>query len=967
MSMPYEDEGKPEVIVEPEASSPFPELDPAEGWSIISLVPFHGVEPPASLSDADAEGIWSAVSAPWHPSLLAKQIGLPRVESEETPTSPGPREVRVVVLGRTQQLPSGYRTQVEDVGATLIEASPERERVVASLIEKVIGTSEQVLPVDPEAALLALDFLALGTTYCWLRDLTTAMGHADSLNHDALAREVRHGAMAWVQNDLNTAKNRLRAAFEQLTEARERFYPVDSYLVDLCLLDPAMPKGVLNEPLEAKAPITFLAPARAIEAQSERDPENLQRLREAIGEGWADVAGGAYSEMEEPLLPIESIFWQLKHGADVYREHLDNRNVETLARRRFGLYPMLPQIGKRFGFRFAVHLGFDAGRFPVRPEAKRLWESPDHTNLETLTRPPVAADRPSQGILLPWRLAATMKDDHVSTLPLVHWPGQVARWYRDLRRVSAYSSVLVRWVTLNDFFHLTDRPYEIFGPEPDQYVTPYLAQAITRKDVAPISAKAAHARLRARADALSVLKAMTEGLGTAPEQPSGEGDFAETAIETGRNDEAKTMLDAAQSTWGAALARGVLGSAANVRPGFLIINPVGIARRVAVNLPEASLDLRPEGPLRAAQLTDEGVMAVVDVPAFGFAWVPRDTNFEASPAPTGTVSARDKILRNESIAVEIDAATGGIRGLKATGEDTSRIGQQLVIAGLSGPSRMRGSSFELEYAGPALVQGVSTGTIVGPDDRRLATFRQQFRLWTGRPVVDLDLTLSEIDSPWLDSIADAHPWVNYLACRWAWPDPNSMLRRTCFLAPELTETDRPETPDAIDISTRRQRTALIFGGLAHHRRHGTRMLDTLLLAGRESCRDFQLGVTLDLEHPFHASTDFVAPTYVVPTENGPPRTGPTGWLFQTDHKGIAVTRVEYLSATDDGRGWGLAFHLLETSGKPSRCRLRTFRNPSWARQTDFQGEVIVDLPIDGDAAMIDFTPHELARVEVTLG
>ena len=29
-------------------------------------------------------------------------------------------------------------------------------------------------------------------------------------------------------------------------------------------------------------------------------------------------------------------------------------------------------------------------------------------------------------------------------------------------------------------------------------------------------------------------------------------------------------------------------------------------------------------------------------------------------------------------------------------------------------------------------------------------------------------------------------------------------------------------------------------------------------------------------------------------------------------------------------------------------------------------EVIVDLPIDGDAVLVDLTPHELARIEVTL-
>ena len=105
--------------------------------------------------------------------------------------------------------------------------------------------------------------------------------------------------------------------------------------------------------------------------------------------------------MDEPFLPFESILWQFRRGGSAYRADLDDRNVETLARRRFGLYPQLPQIARRFGFRFAVHLGFDAGMFPVRLEPKRLWEGADNTNLESLTRPPLAADRAVVGAPAP--------------------------------------------------------------------------------------------------------------------------------------------------------------------------------------------------------------------------------------------------------------------------------------------------------------------------------------------------------------------------------------------------------------------------------------------------------------------------------------------------------------------------------------------------------------------------------------
>ena len=939
------------------------------------MIAHNGVEPPATWSDALAQGSWAAVSAPWHPSILARLTALPTIESVDGPTAPGPREARIVAEGMRDSLPSGYRTQVEDSGGLLIEASaPDRDALVAAVLDGMPACRAVPGTQGVEREALVKDFHALGTAHWFLRDVTTGMGHVDCLDHENLAEETLAGARSWVAGDFNTAKNRLRAAFELLSGARERFYPVDAYLIDICLLDQAMPGGVLNDALDARAPVTFLATARTVETQAERDPANLARLRAAIAEGWADVAGGAYDEADEPLLPVESILWQLRQGSKVYREHLENRNVETLARRRFALYPMLPQIGKRFGFRFAVHLGFDAGTFPIRPEAKRLWESPDHTNLEALTRPPLAADRPSQGLRLPWRLAQSMKDDHVATLPLVRWPSPVAGWFDDLRRMFTYAPVLARAVTLNDYFHLTDRPFETFGPGPDDYVTPYLAQAVARKDHQPVSRRASHARLRARLDALKAMRAMAEGLGTGSDVTEGEPLVdAEKALETGGLDEASAVLDATEPLWAGALARGIGGTGTGGRPGFLILNPTGVARRATVVLPDAALDLRPEGPLRAAQFTEDGVVAVVELAPFGYAWVPRDTNFEASPAPSGTLTVKDHSLRNDAIAVEIDPATGGIRGIKAVGEDTARLGQRLAIAGLTGPdgqpaaSSMKCDGVEIEYGGPALGQAVSRGTITGPDGRALASYRQRVRVWAGRPVVELNVSLSKIDESWLATIADADPWQAFLSCRWAWPDLSAMLRRTSLLNPELTEADRPETPDAVDISTRRQRTALLFGGLAHHRRHGPRMLDTILLAGRETAREFSLGVVLDLEHPFQGSADLIAPTYVVATDAGPPKTGATGWLFRTDHHGVAVTAVDYVAPTEDGRGWGLLFHMIETTGRPARCRLRTFRNPSWARQTDFQNEVIVDLPIDGDAVLVDFTPYELARVEVTLG
>jgi alpha-mannosidase len=983
----------PSLAVEPEPGSEGSVASPRGGWTLVALINHQGKEPPASLSDELAQQAWCAVSALWHPSLLARAAVLPRIEPIETPSTPGPREIRVVAGDPANLLPSGYCTGAADSGALVIEAGTDRPALIRRIQEHLgaVGTPETSDDAGMKA--VANDFLALGTTNWLLHDLAIAMGHADAINHEALTREVLAGADAWQICDRPTAINRLRAGFEVLTQARERFYPVDAYLVDLCLLDPAMPAGVLAGPLECHVAVTLLAPAQAIENQANQDPDQIAAVCEAITEGWLDIAGGTYTEAKDLVSPVESILWQFRKGGQVYRTYLQERNVETYARRRFGLYTQLPQFAKRFGFRFALHMGFDAGRFPIRSEVKRLWESPDGSSLESLLRPPLAADRAVHGLLIPWKIAATMKNDHVATLALVHWPSPVASWYLDLRHSASYSPVLGRWVTLNDYFHLTDRPYETFRPDPDSYASPYLAQDAARRDPRPISRLAKHHQLRARFAAVEMIRAAASGIAASgatasaqvePEAAADAGGEAmdspmvETLIETGRHDEATTALDRHEPFWASKLARGIVAPRTTVspasRPGYLVFNPLGVPRRVAVILPDAALDLRPEGPLRAAQFTDEGVYAVVDLPAFGFAWVPKEPNVDMPPVQPGGLSARGRSLKNETIELSIDEATGGIRGVMAAGEDSPRLGQQLVMTGLESSGdkaahgQMKCDRFDVDYAGPALVQATASGAIVAPTGgRSLARFVQRYRLWTGRPVLEIQVELSELDPAWLERAVVADPWNHYLACRWAWPDPAAMLRRTVMLAPEMTEIDRPETPDALDISTRRQRTALLFGGLPYHQKQGGRMLDTLLVAGSETGRSFRLGVVLDLENPFHAALDLITPAPVVPTDEGPPALGARGWLIHLDHKSIAVTSVSFLESTSDGRGWGLAIHLLETSGHSARCRLRFFRNPTWARQVDFQGETVIDLATEGDGILVDLTPSELARVEVTLG
>ena len=166
--------------------NPEPEpLAPRTGWTLITLIPHDGKEPPADLADGLAQATWCAVSAPWHPSLLSRAAELPSVEPIETPTSPGAREIRIVAAGTLDRLPSGYRTQAEDAGAIVLEAGTDRATLIRQIQERLgaVGTPE----TSDDAAMIAVadDFLALGTTRWLLRDLAIAMGHEGAINQQA--------------------------------------------------------------------------------------------------------------------------------------------------------------------------------------------------------------------------------------------------------------------------------------------------------------------------------------------------------------------------------------------------------------------------------------------------------------------------------------------------------------------------------------------------------------------------------------------------------------------------------------------------------------------------------------------------------------------------------------------------------------------------------------------------------------
>ena len=160
-------------------------------------------------------------------------------------------------------------------------------------------------------------------------------------------------------------------------------------------------------------------------------------------------------------------------------------------------------------------------------------------------------------------------------------------------------------------------------------------------------------------------------------------------------------------------------------------------------------------------------------------------------------------------------------------------------------SVMAADSLETTIATTALGEIVTRGRLLDQNGNKLAGFTQTYRLWRGSRVLHVEIELDPAEEP------KADPWNSYYCC------PLCLGRRNGRAVSHVNETRQPctekrfESPHYIEIADEKTSTTILTGGLAFHRRHEDRMLDTLLITRGERQRKFRLGIGVDLAHPLH--------------------------------------------------------------------------------------------------------------------
>lgn len=761
----------------------------------------------------------------------------------------------------------------------------------------------------------------------------------------------------------------LRFAAEKLQSAREVLYPVAIHLVDLFLPPDESLTAAWPTTFDRELPLNIVLSGSQLERLEREQPERLAQLAARVQAEQLEVCGGGYLEREDALLPVDSQLWNLLEGQATARRLLGSE-FRVFARRRFGFHPQMPLLLSTTGMTRAVLLTFDEGAVPHYQTCTVSWPSADGKQIEAFVRQPQPADSSQTFFNLGHHLFKTTREDHTATLAFVHTAAGPAPWYNDFVELTRLAPVAGQWTTLSRF--LGEVVSGDYAPSLsiDEFHFDYLSERVQNKRPDPVSGFPAHARLRRRIDGCWALAALhralagkNDALDVKTVLDELEGKLEREAPSSSALD--LTQLEAVEKQVAGALAERLQARAESNRPGYLILNPCSFIRRVALELDAGRAPLAVEGPVKACQLDADKMRVVVEAPALGFAWIDRSgpAGAAAPPAPPARMRLADRTtVRNEFFEAEVDPETGGLRAIRDHRTRVNRLGQRLVF---NPGSAMRASQVKITSAGPALGEIVSEGTLLGEQEQVLARFRQRFRAWLGRPLLDLRIEIEPVQP------AAGYAWHAYFGARFAWRDERAVLLRGVNGTGYVTTHNRPQTPDFLEIRLARQSTILFPGGLPFHQRVEGRMLDVILIPEGETATAFELGIGLDREHPMQTALGLVSPPVVIPTAKGPPHVGASGWLFHLDAPNLLLSRL--LPGGIERAATGekpviiqdaVTARMLECAAHSGHSEFRCVRNPTRAALLDARGSFLLEPTVTGDAVFLEVSPGDLVHLQV---
>ena len=906
---------------------------------------------PVALNADEASAWLAGYFALWHPAVLARLDRPPAAASAYDHDQPTENAIYAVPQGPHLYQAEDWPARVQSANAVAFVASPDlattRAAVLAALRERDPGAPHADAPAD-----LVQAFAAVGFGYLLVEGLFDAADHEHLLDGHAFWADVTQAV-----DDPAEALTHLRAAGLKLRDARETLNSQS-----FSLLDWAVPNAdKLDAPwpgsLARNLPLTVIASGELLR---KLPADRLAELRAKFLPGLpsaVDLACGAEVERDDSYLPAESQWWSLAAArATVYE--LFGVVPEIVGRQRSAFHPMCPSWWGHAGYKHGLLVSFDGALTPNRNAAVLNWPAPDGKTIDAVGREPLSASDPLTFFNLVYTFNQAMTKDSRPTVILAHRGEPAAVGYEELLTLTELSTAVGEFVGVTKYLadnHYGDYLGTVTG---DDFFADALDRRVTtehRTDA--VGGFARHLRLRRRIDAAHSLTALHRML--APPTPDDVDaldalDAVEADIERRGPDitPPSDPLDAGLAVLEAAVAERLAARlqvhSPEGTPGYLLFNPCGFARRAAVEIADFGGPIPVADPVKAAQFDGNSAKLVVEVPALGFAWVPKPTGPVPPPKPRYK-SAEGNLVRNEFFEAELDPVTGGLRAFRDLRTRINRLGMQPVF---NPGSKCRATSLAIAINGTALGEVVATGEIVDDHNVVLATFTHRLRAWSGRPALEVVLDIDPVHKP------TGYPWHAYYGARFGWRDERAAVFRGVQGMNQQSGYTRPVSPDYVEFRLGGERTFVFTGGLPFVQKHEKRMADVVLIPEGELTRRFEFLLACDRDYPMQLAQGWTTPTPVVATTRGPPNGLASSWLATLDLPSVLLTSLRPTA------GRTALARMIETAGFGGTCDLRFAVPPTAATMIDGTAAPANSVTLIGGAVPLEFSAHEAFRVRI---
>lgn len=874
-----------------------------------------------------------------------------------------------------QHIGHGFAARVVGANAKLITGLHNRDQIIARVAELTQIDLGTPTPCSDDASMIdCADFYALGYAYLQIQLMTRKIRYSSNLNQQAFNNQLIDASKFFAAADHVQCRAAIDACYDLLAQEKNNYYPVRPTLIDLVLTTPHTVDARLKQELASNHPLNLHFTAETIDAA---DRELIDALKSAIEQQRVSVVGGNDLELPDTLLSPESTLNQLQRGCSRLQTRLQY-DVGVFMRQRFGLMASIPNLLNQLEFTGAMHTSLRGGKFPTGSMGTIRWSGDGKGSIIAKAETLLDASDPATMLDLGVKIGKQIDSAHESTCTFAHWPGRCDQTFKDLLRVAKRSEVLGVWLTLDDHFDSVYDPGYDDNFSSEEYVAPFLNEAIAQQSTVPLSTTIHYWRHYYRLQQIRGLVALlaVETLQSAPSNPQDADTVPAPPVRalpfTGnqirswvdRCDQWQQQIDAATADWNfnpeshrqltqsiddgqqqLVAAISMIKSADDTSPSFpVLLNPLFFNRQVVATLPDDPSWLsfyKSKRPHLIHQKIDQGsdCKRVLCAEIKGTGMTPAAVGLSVAAGETAlwhseknaihkepSVLDGDK-LQNEFFVATVDRKTGALRNLLFHGQRGNRCSQRLIWQ--NGPSSPRSTmvcdTFETTAIG--IVGGAikTTGRIVA-NNQTVANFTQTFELYRGQSVLKVAIDLQ----PTIDV---GNSKQKYFAHRVAWRDEGcKIFGSDQFVISELY-SPQIQSPNFVHIQNLDYSLTLLSGGLAYHHRIDRRQLDTLLITGNESQRSFEIGLGIDLKYPLKSAIDFATPVLTMPS--GPSK---ATQYFHLDSKNVLVTSVRPVFS-DDQRVIGFDFRFQETQRRGGKTTLYLPFKISTACRTNFKGVV----------------------------